>query len=66
MRKSYIYIIGVMLVLPWGASAQVQPNDTTLTRTVVVENEYTPNILDAQKINVLPKVEPLQSSQKQV
>lgn len=31
--------------------------DSTLNRTVVVENEYNPNIMDASKINVLPKVE---------
>ena len=28
--------------------------DSTLNRTVVVENEYNPNIMDASKINVLP------------
>ena len=66
MKRQYIYIIGMMLTCSLGATAQVQPNDTTVTRTVVVEQEYTPDILDAQKINVLPKVEPLQSSQKQV
>ena len=31
--------------------------DSTLNRTVVVENEYNPNIMDASKINVLPRVE---------
>ena len=55
-----------MLTLSLGASAQVQKNDTTMSRTVVVENEYNPNILDAQKINVMPKVEPLQATQRQV
>ncbi|MBR2161892.1 MAG: TonB-dependent receptor [Bacteroidaceae bacterium] len=66
MKRQYIYIIGMVLMGSLEAKAQVQPNDTTVTRTVVVEQEYTPDILDAQKINVLPKVEPLQSSQKQV
>ena len=66
MKRQYIYIIGMVLMSSLEAKAQVQPNDTTVTRTVVVEQEYTPDILDAQKINVLPKVEPLQSSQKQV
>jgi len=66
MRKTNIYIIGILLALPMCATAQEQKNDTTLTRTVVVENVYTPDILDAQKINVMPQVEPLQSSQKQV
>lgn len=38
-------------------SAAYSQQDSTLNRTVVVENEYNPNILDASKINVLPKVE---------
>lgn len=36
--------------------AQNQPADSTMIRTVVVEQEYNPNIKDATKINVLPKV----------
>ena len=40
------------------AQHTTQPNDTTLTRTVVVEREYTPEILDAQKVNVIPQVVP--------
>ena len=31
--------------------------DSTLNRTVVVENQYNPTIMDASKVNVLPKVE---------
>ena len=34
-----------------------QQQDTTLVRTVVVENQYNPTVMDASKINVLPKVE---------
>lgn len=37
-------------------SAQAQ-QDSTLNRTVVVENQYNPIVMDASKINVLPKVE---------
>lgn len=37
--------------------AQKAEKDTTLNRTTVVENEYTPYIIDASKINVLPGVE---------
>ena len=37
--------------------AQTQPNDSTLSRTVVVENQYNPEVMDAYKVNVLPKVE---------
>lgn len=38
-------------------SAAYAQQDSTLNRTVVVENEYNPHIMDASKINVLPKVE---------
>ena len=34
-----------------------QQQDTTLVRMVVVENQYNPTVMDASKINVLPKVE---------
>lgn len=44
------------LLLPLSA-VYPQQQDSTLNRTVVVENEYNPNIPDASKINVLPRVE---------
>ena len=44
--------------MPFNLQAQnTQPKDTTMNRTVVVEQEYNPDILDASKVNVLPKVE---------
>ena len=39
------------------AEAQTQPKDSTLNRTVVVENDYDPQIMDANKINLLPDIE---------
>lgn len=51
---------GVLLSALWAwqpAAAQVQQPDTTLQRTVVVEQEYAPDIERATKINVLPQVE---------
>lgn len=36
---------------------QTVKKDTTLNRTVVVEKEYNPDIMDASKVNVLPKVQ---------
>lgn len=59
MKKIH-YILGGMalLVFPSGAHAQKQVKDSTVNRTVIVEQEYNPDILDASKINVLPKVEP--------
>lgn len=38
-------------------SGAYSQQDSTLNRTVVVENEYNPAIMDASKINVLPRVE---------
>ena len=54
MKKKLI--IASLGMLPWVASS-AQQQDTTLVRTVVVENEYNPIVMDASKINVLPKVE---------
>lgn len=54
--KKQIGIV-VLLILSVSGSAQEIENDSTLNRTVVVEQEYNPDILDASKINVLPKVE---------
>lgn len=45
----------ILAFLPLSAAYAQQ--DSTLNRTVVVENEYNPNIMDASKINVLPRVE---------
>lgn len=39
------------------AVAQQADKDSTLNRTVVVENQYNPEVMDAFKVNVLPKVE---------
>lgn len=36
---------------------QTAKKDTTLNRTVVVEKEYNPDIMDASKVNILPKVQ---------
>lgn len=54
MKKKLI--IAGLGMLPWLA-ASAQQQDTILVRTVVVENEYNPTVMDASKINVLPKVE---------
>ena len=39
------------------ANAQQHAADSALNRTVVVENQYNPEVMDAFKVNVLPKVE---------
>lgn len=53
------YIFGglALIAFPLSIQAQQQAKDSTMNRTVVVEQEYNPDILDASKINVLPKVE---------
>ena len=52
-----IILAGTGLLFVGTAMAQVQQNDSTLNRTVVVENQYNPEVMDAFKVNVLPKVE---------
>lgn len=66
--KELKYILGGMalIALPLGIQAQTQPKDTTMNRTVIVEQEYNPDILDASKVNVLPKVELPAVSKKEV
>ena len=66
--KAIQYLLGGMCLaaLPVALQAQEQKKDTTLTRTVVVEQEYNPDILDAAKVNVLPRVEPPTVSKKAV
>ena len=56
LMKSIIIAIGLGGLCMHPAYAQEQ-SDTTLNRTVVVENQYNPEVMDAFKINVLPEVE---------
>lgn len=46
--------------------AQTPEKDAVLNRTVVVENEYNPEIMDASKINILPAIEEPAVSPKNV
>lgn len=57
MKRLSYALLAALTFSAAGASAQTQPQDTTLNRTVVVEQEYAPDITDASKINVLPQVE---------
>lgn len=69
MKRNYIALAAIALIaLPAGAQQkqQTQAKDSTVNRTVVVEQEYNPDILDASKINVLPKVEAPSVSKKEV
>lgn len=54
----HISAILLCAMMPAGVLfAQSQPEDSTLNRTVVVENQYNPEVMDAYKVNVLPKIE---------
>lgn len=64
-RNQYIFLGMALIAFPASAQ-QAQPNDTTLNRTVVVEQEYNPIITDASKVNVLPKVEEPVVNKKEV
>lgn len=64
--KQNIILLACLAVCFGRANAQTQTPDTTLNRTVVVEQEYTPLINDARKVNVLPQVEPIQATKHQV
>ena len=70
MKQHNIFIVGSLtlaMLLPTGLQAQTTAKkDTTMNRTVVVEQEYNPDILDASKVNVLPKVEAPTVSKKEV
>ena len=46
-----------------GAFAQ---QDTTVNRTVIVENEYNPTVMDASKINVMPQMNETKATKKNI
>ena len=66
MRKIQYIVAVAIMVLPSALHAQKQVKDSTVNRTVVVEQEYNPDIMDASKVNVLPKVEPPTVNKKEV
>ena len=47
----------LLTLIPATLTAQTAAKDSLLNRTVVVEQEYNPEIMDASKINRLPQVE---------
>ena len=48
------------------AYAQEAVQDSTLNRTVVVENEYNPEVMDAYKVNIMPKIEEPEIAKKEI
>ena len=63
--NNYILLGIAFTALPVSIQAQTQPKDTTVNRTVIVEQQYNPDIMDAAKVNVLPKVEEPSVSKKE-
>ena len=62
MKK--IVFLAVLSFVPFvGAFAQ---QDTTVNRTVIVENEYNPTVMDASKINVMPKMNEPKATKKNI
>lgn len=62
MRKiAAIVGIGIM-----SFSVAFAQQDTTLNRTVIVENEYNPTVMDASKINVMPKMNEPKATKKNI
>ena len=66
MKTKIQYTLAAFLLLPAALTAQTQNPDTTLNRTVVVEQEYAPHLRDASKVNVLPRVDEPQVTPRQV
>ena len=56
-----LVVLGFMPLV--GAFAQ---QDTTVNRTVIVENEYNPTVMDASKINVMPKMNEPKATKKNI
>lgn len=64
---SIVGSLALAALMPLSLHAQTPTRkDTTMNRTVVVEQEYNPDIMDASKVNVLPKVEAPAVSKKVV
>lgn len=62
MRK-IAAIVGIGILTFSDAFAQ---QDSTLNRTVIVENEYNPTVMDASKINVMPKTNEPKATKKNI
>lgn len=68
MRRRYIIWTATLLcTVTTDVLAQATVlKDSTLNRTVVVENQYNPDIMNASKVNILPTIEEPQATQKAI
>ena len=65
IKNAMILCAGLLTTFETAAQEQ-QKNDSTLNRTVVVENQYNPEVMDAFKVNVLPKIEEPQVAKRNI
>ncbi len=64
--KTTTCIALLSLACTLSAQAQQQRNDSTLNRTIVIENQYNPQVMDANRINVLPSIEEPKASKSSI
>jgi hypothetical protein len=67
--KIHYYILAAAVAAGYAADAQAQnaaKQDTTMNKVMVIENEYIPQISEAQKINLVPEVKAPEVKAKKV
>lgn len=66
MNSKQILLATILSCTATSLFAQAEKADSLLDRTVVVENIYNPEIMGANKINILPTIEEPQQPKKQI
>lgn len=66
MNNRYIVLAAFLTGCTAAHAQHTEKQDSALNRTVVVENLYNPDIMNAQKINVMPTLEEPQSTKKDI
>lgn len=65
MKKLYI-VLGTWAAVSAMQAQEPEKNETQLDRTVVVENLYNPDIMNANKINILPTLDEPKTDKKKI
>lgn len=66
MKRLYFLLTGLLTGISAIQAQEPQKNETQLDRTIVVENLYNPDIMNANKISLLPTLEEPQMNKKQI
>lgn len=66
MKRLYILLTGLLIGASCIQAQEPQKNEAQLDRTIVVENLYNPDIMNANKISLLPTLEEPQMNKKQI